>query len=249
MKKLKRIFFIFPLLLFFLLWQLLLLLKPYPDFILPSPQQVFIRFLGVLQNGLLFYHAQVTLIEILIGLILGFSTAFSCGYFLTKFSLAEKILAPFIVGFQAIPILALAPLLIIWFGAGISSKILVCALTLFFPVLINTLVGFKNIDPHFPQLMRSLGASQWQTLVFLEIPSSLPIIFAGLKIGVALSVIGAVVGEFVGADRGLGFLINLASGLYDTPLRFTSFFTLSLIAVFLYKTVEWLEKKVIKWKV
>lgn len=256
MKKVKKLFSLasfklFPLIsfiLFLLTWELIVVIKQYPSFILPSPKEVLSRFSTVVQSGILLYHAKITLEEIFFGLLLGFSSAFLLGYLLAKSKLGERLFSPLIVGFQAVPILALAPLLILWFGSGILSKVIVCASTLFFPVLINTVVGFRNIDKQLNELMHSLEANFYQKLIFLELPSSLPVLFGGLKIGVTLSVIGVVVGEFVGADRGLGFLINLASGLYDTPLRFVAFITLSLIALFLYNLVNLLEKNLIKWR-
>jgi NitT/TauT family transport system permease protein len=152
------------------------------------------------------------------------------------------------VASQAVPIVALAPLLVIWFGAGSLSKVLVCALTLFFPVLINTVVGVRSVDVELRDLMRSLQASRWQVFALLELPAALPVLFGGLKVGVTLSVIGAVVGEFVGADRGLGFLVNLARGLFDTPLMFVALFTLMAIALALYLIVAVLEGWLLKWR-
>ena len=248
MKKLEKLFPLFSLILFLFCWQLIVTIKQYPSFILPSPKQVLLRSIPFIQSGILFYHAKITLQEICLGLFLGFTLAFILGYFLAKSPLGEQLFSPIIIALQAVPILALAPLLIIWFGSGIMAKAVVCASTLFFPVLINTIVGFKNVNKQLSQLMSSLEANFFQNLVYLELPSSLPILFGGLKIGIVLSVIGAVVGEFVGADRGLGFLINLAGGLYDTPLRFVAFFSLSLIALSLYKTIEVLEKKLVKWR-
>lgn len=248
MKKIEKLFPLISLALFFLSWELIVIFKQYPSFILPSPSEVLSRFLTSLKDGTLIYHTKITLKEIFFGLVLGFSLAFSLGLFLAKSKLGEKLISPIIVGLQAIPVLALAPLLVIWFGSGIFTKIIVCASTLFFPVLINTIVGFQNVDQRLFELMYSLKASFYQRLIFLELPSSLPIIFGGLRIAVSLSVIGAVVGEFVGADRGLGFLINLAGGLYDTPLRFVAFISLSLIALLLYNSVNLLEKSLIKWQ-
>lgn len=248
MKKIEKLFTLASLVLFLLIWELIIFIKQYPDFIFPSPQTVLSRFFITIQDGTLLYHTKITLQEIFFGLLLGFSSAFTLGYFFAKSKFLSTLISPLIVGFQAIPVLALAPLLIIWFGSGILAKAIVCASTLFFPVLINTIAGFRNIDKQLVQLMRSLEANTFQRLIFLELPSSLPIFFGGLKIGVTLSVIGAVVGEFVGADRGLGFLINLASGLYDTPLRFVAFITLSTIALFLYQSVNILEKKLVKWR-
>ena len=127
---------------------------------------------------------------------------------------------------QSIPAIAIAPLLIIWFGSGKLSKILICALMVFFPVLINTIVGIRSVDKGLHTLMRSLHAGRWQTFILLEVPASMAVLLGGLKIGVTLSVIGAVVGEFVGADRGLGYLINLSKGLFNTALMFAALITL-----------------------
>ena len=140
------------------------------------------------------------------GLALGLSVATLIGYGLAKSPLLERILSPYIVASQAVPIVALAPLLVIWFGFGGISKVLVCALTVFFPSLVNTIVGIRSVEPDLRALMRSLQATRWQTFAMLEVPAALPIFFGGLKVSVTLAVIGAVVGEFVGADRGLGFL-------------------------------------------
>jgi len=206
------------------------------------------RFLDAVRANSLQMHILVTLREVFGGLALGLSVAVVLGYVLGKSRTLERILSPYIVASQAIPIVALAPLLIIWFGVGSLSKVLVCALTLFFPVLINVIVGIRGVDPGLVDLMRSLQASRWQVFKMLELPASLPILFGGLKVGVTLSVIGAVVGEFVGADRGLGFLVNLARGLFDTPLMFVALLTLMLIALVLYSVVSALESWLLKWR-
>ena len=154
----------------------------------------------------------------------------------------ETVLQPFLVASQAVPIVAIAPLLVIWFGPGIFSKILICALIVFFPVLVNTVVGLREVPDNLRDLMRSLDATTWQTLRLLEIPAALPVLLGGLRVGAALSVIGAVVGELVGADRGLGFLINVGRGQYDTALVFVGVFTLIILALSLYGLVLLLEK-------
>ncbi|MFO7918179.1 MAG: ABC transporter permease [Anaerolineae bacterium] len=235
------------LLLFIFSWDLLVRWQGYPAFFLPSPHRVAARFIVAVREGTLQMHTLVTLYEIFWGLILGLSVALVLGYLLAKSPMLERILSPYIVASQAIPVVALAPLLVVWFGAGSLSKVLVCALTIFFPVLINTMVGVRSVDEQLMDLMRSLQASQWQIFRLLELPAALPIVFGGLKVGVTLSVIGAVVGEFVAADRGLGFLINLARGLFDTPLMFVALFTLMFIALALYFAVSTLERAVLTW--
>ncbi len=234
--------------LFIALWEIIVRLGQYPTFFLPTPGRVISRFWQAVREGTLQKHVLITLGEVFAGLALGLSVAFVLGYVLAKSRGLERVLAPYLVASQAIPIVALAPLLVIWFGAGSLSKVLVCALTLFFPVLINTIVGVRGVDGDLVELMRSLQASRWQRFTMLELPASLPVLFGGLKVGVTLSVIGAVVGEFVGADRGLGFLVNLARGLFDTPLMFVALFTLMFIALTLYMVVSALESWLLRWR-
>lgn len=231
-----------------LLWDLLVQWRQYPTFLLPAPRRVAARFIVAWRDGSLWLHTWVTLKEVFGGLAMGLSVAVVLGYLLAKSRTAERILSPYLVASQAIPIVALAPLLVIWFGVGGLSKVLVCALTLFFPVLINTVVGIRSVDHELRELMRSLRATRWQAFHMLELPAALPVLFGGLKVGVTLSVIGAVVSEFVAADRGLGFLVNLARGLFDTPLMFVALFTLMAIALLLYFIVSLIESLALRWR-
>jgi NitT/TauT family transport system permease protein len=233
---------------FLLLWQLLVTVGSYPTFILPAPTVVFRKFLVSFSDGTLLHHTWATLREVFLGLVLGLSTATSVGYVFAKSKPLERLLSPYIVASQSIPIVALAPLLVIWFGFGMLSKVIVCALTVFFPVLINTIVGLRSVDENLVDLMRSYGASRRQMFAMLEIPAALPVLLGGLKIGVTLSVIGAVVGEFVAADEGLGFLVNLSRGLFDTPMLFVALFTLVIIALSLYAAVVLLENRLLSWR-
>lgn len=230
------------------LWDALVRWGQYPPFILPSPALVGRKLISTLADGTLWYHAQITLLEIFAGLILGLGVATVLGYFLAKSRTLERLLSPYLVASQAVPIIALAPLLVIWIKSPEISKVLICALTIFFPALINTIVGIRSVEPDLMALMQSMRASRWQILYILEVPAALPVLFGGLKIGVTLAVIGAVVAEFVGADRGLGFLINLARGILDTPLLFVALFSLVVIAVMLYAAVSWLEHRLLAWQ-
>ncbi len=249
MMNLKRYLgMIFSLITIVALWKAIAWLGHYPSFILPQPEEVARRFWVVLTNGSLLFHARVTLIEIAAGLGLGLSSAFVLGYFLAKIPFLESYLTPLVVISQSMPVVALAPLLVIWFGFGLASKIAVCALTVFFPVLVGTIVSIRSVEKDLYDLMRILSANRWQVFWLLELPASLPYLMGSLKVGVTLSVIGAVVGEFVAADRGLGFLVNLARGLFDTPLLFVALSSLGIIAVVLYFAVTVLEKKFIKWR-
>ena len=229
-------------------WQLAVYFTDLPAFILPSPADVGIRFARSLSDGSLLRHTSVTLIEVLLGLLMGTAAATGLGYLLAKSPLFERLLSPYLVASQAVPVVAIAPLLIIWFGPGIFSKVLICALIVFFPVLVNTIVGVRAVPSALRDLMHSLRASRWQTLRYLEIPAALPVFLGGLRIGAALSVIGAVVGEFVGADRGLGFLINVGRGQYDTALVFVAIFALIGLALTLYGIIAWLENHLLKWQ-
>ncbi len=229
-------------------WALITVIGDYPNFILPDPLTVFHKMRDTAASGLLWHHTQATVLEIMGGLALGLTTATILGYLLAKSPLLERLAGPYIVASQSIPAIAIAPLLIIWFGSGKLSKVLICALVVFFPVLVNTIVGIRSVDEGLKTLMRSLRANRWQTFRLLEIPAAMPVLLGGLKIGVTLSVIGAVVGEFVGADRGLGYLINLAKGLFDTPLMFAALITLATISLILYLIVNGLEKWLLAWR-
>ncbi len=234
--------------LFLLLWEGLVRWQDYPPYILPSPGDVWARFLAAVADGSLARHASITLVEVLGGLALGVSVATLLGYLLAKSPLLDQLVSPYIVALQAFPVVALAPLLVIWIEDSLIRTMIVAALVLFFPVLVNIIAGLRSVEPELVAMMRSLQATRWQMFIKLEAPFALPVLLAGLKIGATLAVIGAVIGEFVGADRGLGFLINLAQGLLDTPLMFVALFTLAAIALGLYGLVSLLEHRLLAWK-
>lgn len=230
------------------IWYLITVWSDLPAFILPSPLMIWTTFIETLFNGTLIRHFSITLLEVLLGLTAGTVLATTIGYWLAKSPTLERILSPYLVASQAIPTVAIAPLLVIWFGPGLFSKVLIAALIVFFPVLVNTVVGVNSVPKDLRDLMRSLRASKSQTLRYLEIPAALPVFLGGLRIGATLSVIGAVVGEFVGADRGLGFLINVGRGQYDTALVFVAIFALIGMALGLYGTVVFMEKRLLIWQ-
>jgi len=229
-------------------WELFVVLGDYPAYILPGPRLVAKRFVEVAASGLLTRHFMVTLVEVLGGLVLGISVATVLGYVLAKSVAIERALSPYLVASQAIPIVAIAPLLVIWFGSGLYSKVLISALIVFFPVLINTIAGIRSVPTDLYDLMSSLHASRWQIFTRLEVPASMPTLLTGLKVGATLSVIGAVVGEFAGSDSGLGFMIMLADGQYDTAWVFVGVFTLIAMALSLYGGLTMLEKYAVRWR-
>jgi putative riboflavin transport system permease protein len=231
---------------FLVAWKLLTVVTGTPDYILPAPEVVAERALRAIGSGLLWEHTAVTLSEILLGLAVGAATAIAVGVALGKSVVIERVLSPYIVAAQSVPILALAPLLDIWFGGGLLARVLICALIVFFPIAIATMVGIRSADPLLREMFRSLGASPGQITARLEIPSALPVIFGGLRVGVTLAVIGAVVAEWAGASSGLGVLINIANqGLFDTPLMFVALATLALIGIGLHGLVVSVERRLV----
>ena len=247
-QKIKRLSVIITILLFLSIWEGLVRVFDLPAFILPSPLQVGQRFARAISDGSLLENSLATIFEVFSGLVSGVFFATLLGYILAKSTFLENILQPFLVASQAIPTVAIAPLLVIWFGSGIFSKVLICALIVFFPVLVNTIVGLRAVPENLRDLMRSLKATPWQMFRLLELPAAMPVLLGGLRIGATLSVIGAVVGELVGSDSGLGFLINVGRGQYDTALVFVGVLTLVFLALALYSLVLWLEKKLLRWK-
>ena len=231
---------------FLVAWKLLTVVTGTPDYILPAPEVVADRALRAIGSGILWEHTAVTLSEILLGFAVGAVTAIGTGIALGKSVVVERVLSPYIVAAQSVPILALAPLLDIWFGGGLLARVLICALIVFFPIAIATMVGIRSADPLLAEMLRSLGASPGQLTTRLEIPSALPVIFGGLRVGVTLAVIGAVVAEWAGASSGLGILINIANqGLFDTPLMFVALATLAVIGITLHGLVVVAERRLV----
>jgi len=231
---------------FLALWKLVVIVGDYPPFILPAPEVVAGRFLRAWTAGVMTPHALTTLSEILLGFGAGASIALLVGYLLARSRLAERLLSPYLVAAQATPILALAPLIALWFGSGLTGKVLICALIVFFPVAVSTMVGIRSVDRNLLELGRSLRATRWQVVTKLEVPAALPQILGGMRVGVTLAVVGAIVGEWAGGDQGLGVLINLARGsLFDIPLMFATLLTIALIGVALYLVVLLIERRLV----
>lgn len=227
-------------------WKLVTIIGGYPEFILPAPEVVAERAVRAIGSGVLWEHTAVTLLEVVLGFAVGATVAIGVGIALGKSVLVERVLSPYIVAAQAVPILALAPLLDIWFGGGLLARVVICALIVFFPIAIATMVGIRSADPLLGEMLRSLGATGAQRTRHLEVPSALPVIFGGLRVGVTLSVIGAVVAEWAGASVGLGVLINIANqGLFDTPLMFVALAALAIIGLAFYGLVVLVERRLV----
>jgi NitT/TauT family transport system permease protein len=231
---------------FVVAWQAIVVIGGYPPFVLPAPAQVGSRLVDAWGDGTIAPHAVATLQEVLLGFGAGAGLALGVGYVLARSPLAERLLSPYIVAAQATPILALAPLLALWFGPGLLGKVVICALIVFFPVAVSTMVGIRSVDRGLLELGRSLRATPRQVVTTLEIPAALPAIFGGLRVGVTLAVVGAIVGEWAGAERGLGVLVNIARGsLFDIPLMFATLVTIAAMGLALYLVVVVLERRLV----
>ena len=225
-----------------ILWKIVVMLGGYPDFVLPAPETVVQRLITEASTGTLLHHTRTTLIEAVSGFGLALIFSLTLGYVLAHIPRLERILAPQIAATQAIPIVAIAPLIILWAGSDIQARILVATLVTFFPILSSTIVALRGIARELLEMARISGASRWQLLTLVELPLALPGIFGGVKSGLALATTGAVVGEFVGGRDGLGALINIARGLFDTPLMFVALVTLAAMTLSFYALAVVLER-------
>jgi NitT/TauT family transport system permease protein len=228
-----------------LIWQISVNIFSVPDYTLPAPLHI----LEVFKKShlLLFENSLVTLKEILVGFFFGISLGFILALvmFLSKFF--YNTLYPLIIISQTIPKLALAPLFLIWFGYGFLPKVLITTLIVLFPVLVNTIKGMASVHPGLLDFMHSLQASKIQILLKVRIPSAIPYIFAGVKVSITLAVVGAVIGEFIGADKGLGFVIMSCSVNLNTGLMFSALISLSIIGLFLFGLICLLERLAVTW--
>jgi NitT/TauT family transport system permease protein len=231
---------------FVLAWKAIVVLTGLPPFILPAPETVGQRFVEAWLDGTVWPHFLTTMVEIAIGFVVGTALGLVAGYGLARSDLFERLASPYLVAAQAVPVLVLAPLLVLWFGNGLLSKVVICGLIVFFPVAIATMVGFRSVDARLLELGRSLRATRRQILTTLEIPAALPNIFGGMRVGVTLAVVGAVVGEWAGASKGLAVLINVARGsLFDIPLMFATLLTIALVGIALYLVVVVAERRLV----
>jgi NitT/TauT family transport system permease protein len=231
---------------FVLAWQAVVFVSGFPPYILPGPLSVAERFVRAWLDGTMWPHVAATLVEILLGFALGASIALAAGIVLARSPLAERLLSPYLVAAQATPVLALAPLIALWFGTGLAPKLIITTLIVFFPVAVATMVGIRSVDPRLLEMARSFRATGWQTVTRVEVPAAAPVILGAMRVGGTLAVIGAIVGEWAGADQGLGVLINIARGsLFDIPLMFAALLQLAIIGVVLYLVMLLIERRIV----
>jgi NitT/TauT family transport system permease protein len=223
-----------------------------PTYILPPPSHILVALWRGLNEGLLsrggyWLHAGVTLWEVLLGFFIGSGVGLLLGTIISQFRILEATLRVYIVAIQSLPKIALAPIIVLWFGFGLTSKVVIICLLTFFPLLVTSMAGFKAVDVERLELMRSLGANSWQIFWKVRLPSALPYIFAGLDMAAVFAVVGAVVGEFVGAQRGLGTLILSMNSQMDTAGTFSVFIILALVGVVLHKGLRMVERRLLFW--
>ncbi|MCK6210791.1 ABC transporter permease [Georgenia sp. EYE_87] len=216
----------------FLVWELLVELLDVSSFVIAKPSEFISE--AWISREMLLAAMWVTLQEIVYGFLIGVGVGVLLAVLIARFQFLERAIYPLVVLFQVVPKVALAPIFILWFGYGLAPKLLLIVVIVFFPITLNMLVGLKSIDQDLLLLMRSVGASRNQILTRIQIPTSLPYLFAGLRIGITFAVIGAVVAEFAGAADGLGYLIQFASTQLDTPLMFAALTIISLLGLALY---------------
>jgi NitT/TauT family transport system permease protein len=232
---------------FLLLWEAVVRMFEIPAFVVPTPTAIIARMYKIAVDGILWPHTVVTLTQVLLGLAIGVAAGLTFGVFVALVPMVEDLVYPYLVAIQTLPKVAIAPLLIVWFGYGMTSKVIITALVAFFPMLVNVMTGFHSADRDALDMMRSFGASRWQSFRHLRLPNALPMIFAGLEIAVVFAVIGAVVGEFVGAQAGLGYMITVWNFNLDVAGVFTILVILSLIGMILHGIVKFASRRMVFW--
>lgn len=230
------------------LWEAAVIYFDVPRYILPLPSQVSYGLYNGFASGLYIDHLEVTLAETFIGFALGCALAFVFGTMVALSRPLEYFLYPFIVMFQAMPKVALAPLIVVWFGLGMTSKVVNAALVAFFPLMVNTIVGLKSAEEDRISLMRSLAASKWQIFWMLQLPNAMPYIFAGLEIAMIFALIGAIVGEFLGAQHGLGLMIRTAQGTFNANGVLAAMVIIAIVALAAEGLLTVLERRLLRWR-
>jgi len=228
------------------IWEGATWLLDVPHYILPAPSRIAGTFISHFPS--LFHHAVATLAEIVLGLLLGGLGGFALAVAVFYSPVLERALYPLIVASQMIPVFAIAPLLIVWMGYGLWPKATVAALIGFFPIVVNASDGLRSPSEESVELFRSLGATRRQIFTKLRFPASLPTLFAGMKVAVTLCVVGATIGEWVGAHRGLGYLMLQSNALLRVDLVFAAILMLSILGLLLFGAVRIIERRALRWR-
>jgi NitT/TauT family transport system permease protein len=228
-------------------WELAIYLFEIPDYILPAPSAIAKSLYNGFASGIFISNLMVTAIQTLAGFFLAAILGTALGAIVAQFDIVERVVYPWLVALQALPKIAIAPLIIIWAGYGITSKIIIVALVAIFPVLVNTIMGLKSCDQGKLDLMRALGAGRWETFRSVRLPNALPFIFAGLNVAIVLAILGSIVGEFVGSKAGLGNLILEANFQFDVARIFAVLVILGVFGVILSKLMGIVQDYFLFW--
>lgn len=230
------------------IWEFLVYIFDYPQYILPRPSDIAISIWGnLVTERILWFHIGYTMTEVMIGFFIGAGIGLILGIWIALSHFAERIFYPYIVALQALPKVAIAPLFVIWLGFGMSSRIGIAATIAMFPVIVNTFIGLRHTDRERILFLRSLSASKWQIFTKVQLPSALPLIFAGLDLAIVLSIIGAIVGELVSGLHGLGSAIMQKNFSLDTAGIFAILLVLAFMGTGLHSIMRWIQKKVVFW--
>lgn len=227
-------------------WELGVSLSGVSPLVLPAPSAVAETLWDGLVSGALWQHLWVTGAETLLGFVLGCVIGFLIGAILAEMPRLRRLLWPYVLASQVVPKLALGPIFIIWFGFGMTSTVIITALICFFPLLENTITGLSNVPQEKRDLFRMLGATRLQTLLRLKLPTSMPVILAGIRVAIVLALVGAVVGEFIAGSKGLGASIIAAQGMMDTTLIFALFILITLMGLFFYQIIVVIERRILQ---
>jgi NitT/TauT family transport system permease protein len=229
------------------LWELVCRLGLVPAYIVPAPSAIGLRLIETWP--LLVEHTAVTAVEILLGFLIAVIIGILLAVAVVYIKPFEKSIYPWLVVSQAIPKVAIGPLIILWLGFGLAPKIMIAFLIAFFPVTIATVIGLRSVETESVYLLRSMGARRWKTFIYLNLPNALPSLFGGIKVAITLATVGAIVGEFIGADKGLGYVLIFANGTMDANLSFAVIVLISILAVVFYMLASVIEDFCIKWHV
>lgn len=241
----KKYIWIISLVSFMGLWQIITMIFSIPTYLLPSPFKVFLTLATDIQ--VILDHFVVTLEETVAGLGLAIAVGIFIAVLMNTFQITGELIYPYLVLSQAIPLIAVAPLVLIWFGLGIFAKVLIVAFVCFFPISVNTYEGFQAINEEMLDFMDTLNASKWQRYRHLDIPASLPGIFAGIKIAATYSVLGAVIGEWLGGIKGIGIYMTRALNSFRTDRLFGAIMIVMVTSFLIFKLVDWLGNKITPW--
>lgn len=233
--------------LFIAFWNYAVIWFDIPNYLVPSPWLVLLALDQGLIQGMLWPHIGATVSAVVLGYIVGCAAALALATFVSEYALLDRALYPLVVAFQSVPKVALAPLIIVWFGFELESKVVMVALICFFPCFVNAVIGLKSCNPNLLDLYRAFGASRLQILFSVKWPSALSTIFAGLEISIVLALLGAVVAELVASRRGLGYVIQASTVDFNIAMMFACVIVLAAIGVISTQLIIWLRRRIAFW--